>query len=115
MSASFIFVYFLALCLFIAVGLEVYKWYYTRGNSGYLFDNTITTFETQSYDQTSPHLMVPSRNEDMGQEFSYSFWLLIRNDVKKGDTTKRIVMSRGSVSPNQGNPIVFLGGDSETL
>lgn len=106
---------FLIVCIVLAVALELYKWYYGSQSSGYLFTDTKSTFNPETYEQTNPHLMVTSRNEDFGQEFSYSFWLLIRNNVKKGDNTKHIVISRGRPSPNAGNPVVFLGGESETL
>jgi hypothetical protein len=59
--------------------------------------------------------MIPSRNQEMGQEFSYSFWLLIRTDIKEDDTDERPVMLRGNTSVNRANPALFLGGSTKTL
>ena len=81
-----IFMYFLIGCLVFSIGIEIYKWWYSRQKSGYLFNNTISSFTPEQYAQTNPHLMVSSRNESYGQEFSYSFWLIIRKNVENSDT-----------------------------
>lgn len=41
--------------------------------------------------------------------------MIIRKNVEAGDRKERIVMSRGSTSARRGNPVVSLGGKSETL
>lgn len=110
---------FLILCLVWAVSLELYKWYYIGQASGYLFSDTKSTFEAETFEQTNPHLMTVSRNQEMGQEFSYSFWLLIRTDIntKEGEDDKeeRPVLLRGDTSVNRANPALFLGGSAKTL
>ena len=78
-----IFAIFLIICVILSIGIEGVKYYVTSQSSGYLFHTTRSTFEPETYEQTNPHLMVSSRNEDMGQEFSYSFWLLIQKDSAK--------------------------------
>jgi hypothetical protein len=60
------FIVFLCVCVIIACVLELYKWFYTSQASGYLFSNTRSAFEPEIYSQTNPHLMVPSRNENLG-------------------------------------------------
>ena len=57
---------FLIVCIVLAVALELYKWFYASQSSGYLFTDTKSTFNPETYEQTDPHLMVTSRNEDSG-------------------------------------------------
>lgn len=110
-----IFVYFLITCIVFSVFIELYKWWYSSQKSGYLFTNTISTFTPEQYAQTDPHLMVSSRNEGQGQEFSYSFWLIIRKNVSTDDQKERIVLSRGGPNVSTGHPSVYLGGKPGTL
>lgn len=114
-SVQSIFSIFLIICLVWAIGLELYKWNYIGQASGYLFYDTKSTFEAETFEQTNPHLMAVSRNQEMGQEFSYSFWLLIRTDIKDDDTDERPILLRGNTSVNRANPTLFLGGSSKTL
>lgn len=110
-----IFTLFLICIILVAVGIELWKYFYTGSSSGYLFTNTRSTFEPETYEQTNPHLMSSSRNQASGQEFSYSFWLLIRQNIKESDKKERIVLSRGNSHVHRGHPCVFLGGPSGTL
>lgn len=114
-SIQSIFIIFLMFCIVVAIVIELIKWFYLTQASGYLFKDTKSTFDSETYDQTNPHLMVTSRNENQGQEYSYSFWMIIRKNVDEGDTKERVVMSRGIPSVSRGNPVVFLGGESGTL
>mgnify|MGYP000120056086 CR=1 FL=1 len=60
-------IYFIILlCIIIVAGIiiELYKYFLSRGASGYLFKNTKSTFEPETFEQTNPHLMAVSRNEN---------------------------------------------------
>jgi len=59
--------------------------------------------------------MVASRNEGQGQEFSYSFWFIIRKNIDTDDVKPRIILSRGGPNISTGHPVVYLGGESGTL
>lgn len=110
-----IFFYFLVICIVIAIGLELYKYYYSSQSSGYFFTNTVSTFTPEQYSQTHPHLMPSSRNRTNGQEFSYSFWLLIRKNIEETDRDPYIVLSRSGPTVHTGHPVIYFGGESGTL
>lgn len=112
-SIQSIFTIFLLVCIGAAVILEIVRWWYLSQASGFLFSNTRSTYEAESFAQTNPHLMVSSRNEDEGQEFSYSFWLLIQKNLDTSDTKERVLLSRGSPAHDRGNPSVVLGGGTD--
>ena len=112
-SIESIFNIFLIAIIVIAIGFEVYKWYYYSSNeSGYLVPNTISTFENNVFNQTNPHLMPVSRNQNQGQEFTYAFWLLIRKNV---DSKQHIVLARNNPNINAANPVIYLGGKDKDL
>ena len=48
-GAETVFTTFLIICILLAIGLELYKYYYSRGESGYLFKNTVSTFNPEQY------------------------------------------------------------------
>jgi hypothetical protein len=56
------FIIFLLVIVFVALILELWKFFYSSAASGYLFDDTRSTFEPETYEQTNPHLMALSRN-----------------------------------------------------
>ena len=115
-SIESIFSIFLIIIVVIALGFELYKWYYYSSNhSGYLVPNTISTFDNEVFSQTNPHLMPVSRNENQGQEFTYAFWLLIRKNVDSDDAKQYIVMARKNPNINGANPVVYLGGRDKDL
>lgn len=114
-SMESIFNIFLLVCIGVALILEIVRWWYLSQASGFLFSNTRSTYEAESFAQTNPHLMVSSRNEDEGQEFSYSFWLLIQKNLDSSDQKERVLLSRGSPAHDRGNPSVVLGGVDKTL
>lgn len=116
-SIGSIFSIFLIACLVLAVVIEIIRWWFLKQASGYLFKDTRSTYESETYEQTNPHLMVGSRNEDQGQEFSYSFWILIQKNLDQdaNDTKERVLISRGSPSIAKASTAVYLGGSNGSL
>lgn len=49
-SMESIFNIFLLVCIATAIVLELIKWWYSSQASGYLFTNTVSTFDPETYE-----------------------------------------------------------------